>query len=329
MIRVVLPTLPFSYLMGVSVPDVFRIANRVWLHQNPDDTAPPFDVTVAGHSADPVPCFGGIRILPDAVLGDLPAPDLVIVPGINRFDDAFFDEIRPTLDWLSKMHGRGVPIATFCTGAFVLAETGLLHRRTATTHWAYEPLFRARYPEVRLRIHRLITDEGDLICAGGLTAGVDLCVYLIARLLGPEPARLTAKVLLHDPERKSQLPYTSFRFSQESSDRPIQQAKELIEGRYADPFDIAALARQVGLGRRTLERRFKRATGETPLTYLQGVRVEAAKKLLEEGDLPFEEITARVGYEDISSFRKLFIKHTGVSPFAYKKKFAMRWPASR
>jgi transcriptional regulator GlxA family with amidase domain len=210
----------------------------------------------------------------------------------------------------------------------VLAETGLLDHRAATTHWAYERLFKERYPRVKLQVHQLVTNEGDLFCAGGAHAGIDLCLYLLARFHGKDLARRTAKVLVHDLERVSQLPYASLSLGRKNGDRQIQLAQEHIEETYNEPLDMGKLAKRIGLGRRTLERNFKKATGETPLSYLQNVRIEAAKRMLEDGALGFEEITARVGYEDISSFRKLFVKRTGLSPFAYRKKFTVRWPGA-
>lgn len=325
--KITVLALPEGLMMGVSIPsDVFRIADRIWRRRHEDDPLPLFDLQVAATDRAPVPCAGGTRILPDAALGEITHSDLIVVPGITRYDDAYFDSLRPVVRWLIEMHRRGIPIATFCTGAFVLAETDLLDQREAATHWAYETLFRARYPQVRLKSHRLMTVSRDICCAGGANTGIDLCLYLLAQLTDTDLARRTAKVLVHDFERESQAPYAVFAFEKNHRDGVIKQIQGEIESGFAGVLDIDALSRTAGLSRRTLERKFKQATGLSPLSYLQEVRIEAAKRLLETGTVGFEEITARVGYEDPGSFRKLFIKRCGVSPAAYQRKFLVRWP---
>ncbi len=178
-------------------------------------------------------------------------------------------------------------------------EPGLLNGKTATTHWGAAKFFKRKYPKVKLKPHRLVTDEGDLFCSGG------------------------AKALLIDFGRKSQMPYAVFDVEKSHGDKKITRIQEWIGNNYQKRIRIDSLAQKSGLTRRTFERRFKNATGDTPLQYLQRVRIEKAKYLLESSSNTFEEITYQTGYEDSSSFRKLFIQNTGLTPGLYRNKFKM------
>jgi transcriptional regulator GlxA family with amidase domain len=259
-------------------------------------------------------------MMPDAAIYDVQDADLIVVSSILDIDKTLRVQ-GEVIDWLKDRYRRGSHIATICTGAFVLAETGLLDGKTATTHWGFADQFQKRYPRIELKPERLITDEGDLFCSGGYNAGIDLSLYLVEKYCGHEVALQSSKSIIADIGRTTQAPYAIFQFQKDHRDNQILGVQKWIENNFAQAFNYDKLARNHGMSRRTFERRFKTATGDTPLTYQQRIRVEAAKRLLEDGNRSFDEITYQVGYEDSSSFRKVFLKQTGLRPTEYQKKF--------
>lgn len=310
-------TIPFSV---ISPMDVFSQAGVMWNYFNGLEIEPCFNVSLVTSIGKPFKCLNGIRMIPDGSIHDVQETDLIVVSSILDINKTL--SVQPeVVDWLKAHYYRGAHIATICSGAFVLAETGLLDGKTATTHWAFAAQFKKRYPRIALKAERLITDEGDLFCSGGYSAGIDLCLYLVEKYCGHEVALQSSKAMLSDKSRTSQAAYAMFQCRKDHSDNQILRVQEWIETNFDKNFNYDHLARESGMSRRTLERRFKTATGETPLTYQQSIRVEVAKRLLEKGSHSFDEITYRVGYEDSSTFRKIFSKHTGVVPMEYRRKF--------
>lgn len=300
--------------------DVFYQAGVMWNYFNGQKITPYFDVGVVTTIGKPFKCLSGVRMVPDASIHDVQHTDLIVVSSILDIDKTLSrqDEV---IDWLKDRYRRGAHIASICTGAFVLAETGLLDGKTATTHWGFANQFRKRYPRIELKPERLITDEGDLFCSGGYNAGIDLSLYLVEKYCGHEVALQSSKSVISEIGRTSQAPYAVFQLQKKHHDDQILAVQEWIEENFDHNFNYDTLARKNGMSRRTLERRFKAATGETPLTYQQNIRVETAKRLLENGNRSFDEITYRVGYEDSSTFRKVFLKQTRLRPAEYRKKF--------
>ena len=300
--------------------DIFFQAGVMWNYFHGQELAPYFDVKLVTTMGKPFKCLFGVRMVPDGSIHDVQDADLVVVSSILDIDKTLSRQ-GEVIDWLRDCHSRGSHIATICSGAFVLAETGLLDGKSATTHWAFADQFRTRYPQIRLKPERLVTDEGDLFCSGGYNAGIDLCLYLVEKYCGHEVALQSSKSVVSDIGRTSQAPYAMRQHRKDHGDEQIIAVQEWIETNFAENFTYDMLAHQSGMGRRTLERRFKNATGETPLTYQQSIRVAAAKRLLEKGNRSFDEITYAVGYEDSSTFRKVFYKQTGLVPTAYRSKF--------
>jgi transcriptional regulator GlxA family with amidase domain len=300
--------------------DVFTQAGVMWNYFNGKEFTPYFDVKLVTTIGKPFKCLNGLNIVPDGSIHDVRKTDLIVVSSILDIEKTLSVQ-HEVLDWLKERYHEGSHIATICSGAFVLAETGLLDGKTATTHWAYADQFKKRYPQIELKAERLITDEGDLFCSGGYSAGMDLCIYLVGKYCGHEVALQSSKSMIADMSRTLQAPYAMCHYRKDHGDHQILSVQEWIEKNFDKTFNYDHLARKNGMSRRTLERRFKSATGETPLTYQQSIRVEAAKRLLEKGLLSFDEITYRVGYEDSSTFRKIFSKQTGLAPKEYRRKF--------
>ena len=300
--------------------DVFYQAGVMWNYFKEKALTPYFDVRVVTTNGAPFKCLNGLRIIPDGAMHEAEKADLIVVSSILDIERTLRVQ-RGVVDWLRDRYEGGAHIATICSGAFVLAETGLLDGKTATTHWAFADRFQRRYPRIHLKPERLITDEGDLFCSGGYNAGVDLSLYLVEKYCGHEVALQSSKSMISEMGRTSQAPYAVWHHRKNHHDRQILAAQEWIEEHFDKNFTYDKLARQNGMSRRTMERRFKNVTGETPLTYQQNIRVEAAKRLLEKSNHSFEEITFQVGYEDSSTFRKVFCKQTGLVPTEYRKKF--------
>lgn len=300
--------------------DVFYQAGVMWNYFNGQKLSPYFEVKVVTTNGEPFKCLSGIRMMPEGSIHDVRKSDLIVISSILDIDKTLRIQ-SDVIDWLKSHYRRGCHIASICTGAFVLAETGLLDGKTATTHWGFADQFRKRYPQIALKPERLITDEGDLFCSGGYNAGTDLSLYLVEKYCGHDVALQSSKSVISDIGRTSQAPYAIFQYQKDHNDNRILTVQEWIENNFDQTFNYDQLARNYGMSRRTFERRFKTATGDTPLIYQQRLRVEAAKRLLEDGNRSFDEITYQVGYEDSSSFRKVFLKQTGLRPTEYQKKF--------
>jgi len=219
-------------------------------------------------------------------------------------------------------HRQGCYIASMCTGAFVTAQAGLLDGRCATTHWAFGEQFAQRFPKVKLQIERTVTDDGQILCSGGSTSGSDLLLHLIRKFASPQLAAECAKKLLVDVAARSQTPYACTTFKKNHTDAEILKIQIWLEQRIADNILMEDVADAFGLSMRNLIRRFKEATEQTPIQYLQNLRIEKAKLLLESSQQAFEQITLQVGYEDGSSFGRLLKERGGLAPSAYRKRFA-------
>lgn len=231
------------------------------------------------------------------------------------------EDMRPLARWMAEAHARGATLASICAGAFVLAETGLLAGRPATTHWGYAGLLAARFPEIRVDADRLVIDDGDLITAGGVMAWTDLGLVLVERLLGPTVMLDTARFLLVDPPGREQRSYRAFIPRLDHGDTAILKVQHGLQASGAVGADLAAMLALAGLEERTFLRRFRKATGMTPTEYCQQIRVANARAALELTRRSVGQIAFEVGYDDPSAFRKLFQRLTGLSPGAYRKRF--------
>lgn len=248
-------------------------------------------------------------------------PDIVILP--PNLSGARGDEAPGLLDWLAAQHRAGTVICSACAGAFWLARCGLLDGRTATTHWALEEEFRAAFPDVTLLSEQILVDENDIVTAGGVMAWIDLGLYIVNRWLGPQIMSATARQLLVDPSGREQRTYRSFRPRLNHGDPTILDIQHWLERQVQTPMTVVAMTARAGMSGRTFLRRFKAATGLAPLEYLQSVRIEQARGLLERTRTPVSEIAWQVGYEDVSAFTRIFRTTTGITPGAYRKRFRL------
>lgn len=301
--------------------DILSVACSEWRTLCGAGADPFCDITVVSDGGRPVRSFNGFLLTPHQSLEAGDRFDLVIIP-------VLFGDLDPALSqtnvirWILAQHHGGACIASVCAGSFFIAQAGLLHGRQATTHWNLAGEFRRRFPDVVLKPEKMIVDEGDVISAGGVTAYQDLSLYIAGRFGSPELASALSKKLLIDPVSRSQLPYQVTRFQTSHGDAAVRKAQAWLDLHVASHVTVPQMASAAGLGERTFARRFKKATGDTPLEYLQSLRIESAKHRLESTRDTIENITLSAGYEDASSFRRLFKERTGLSPAAYRKKFS-------
>lgn len=300
--------------------DLFTIANWERRRQQQSPFCRYEIVTLDG---EPVTSFNRMQVLPKRALADCQDADLILVPGMMGRPDQLLEQPE-LLDWLRQQSERGVVIASACSGAFLLAEAGLLNGCTATTHWQLADRFRQRYPKVELQIDRLLIDGERYLCAGGTSAHQDLALYLIEKFGSAQLAKACARMMLIDNSRREQAPFVNFRGCKNHGDKPILKIQQWLDKNYRGKVVVKQLAQASGLNERTFLRRFRKATGEAPLEYVQRLRIELAKKLLSGSDQPLEQITRAVGYEDVSSFRRLFKQLAGVSPTVYRQRFSTR-----
>jgi len=233
------------------------------------------------------------------------------------------------IEWLKQVHQRGALVTSVCTGSLLLAAAGLLDGMEAATHWGYRDLFRQHYPKVKMREDAVLCLAGEsnqVVTAGGTMSWQDLAIYLIARFGGRKQAILTQKIFLMGDRSDGQLPFSLMLPHPKSSDSVIADSQSWIAGNYACANPVAEMAHRAGLNARTFARRFRSASGYDPLDYVQTLRIEEAKQLLETDELDIEEVGVAVGYQDPTSFRRLFKRKTGLTPAAYRRKFARLVP---
>ena len=267
-------------------------------------------------------------VRPDAGIDEDPEADIVILPEIWLGpDDSIAGRYPDLMDWLRRRHAAGTSLYSACSGAVLLAESGLLDGCEATSHWGYQDLFRRLYPRVHFRPEpNLVFGDrrGRIVTAGGTTSWHDLALHVIARHASPGEALRIAQVYLLKWHGEGQLPYATLVRRQPHADAIVRRCEDWLAANYRKPDPVALAVRRGGIPERTLKRRFKVATGSTLIERVQNLRVEQAKRLLESTGKAVEEISADVGYEDASFFRRLFRRRTGLSPAEYRRMFDTR-----
>jgi transcriptional regulator GlxA family with amidase domain len=284
-------------------------------------------VEIVGERAGPVAGASGLAITAHRSLAEVDATDVVIVPSMSMAADGSSPRGEPrVVAWIRDMHVGGATICSACTGAMLTAETGLLDGEEATVHWLSETVFRRRHPRVRLRIEEALVVSGDggrLVTSGASTAWHDLALYLVARYVGPATAQELARIQLFHWHRDGQVAFHVFAPPLDHGDAAVVAAQRWVASGSAAPDAVERMAASSSLAPRTFKRRFKAATGWTPIAYVQRVRIECAKRLLETTADPIEDISWAVGYRDTVSFRRLFKRVTGLTPGEYRVRFRL------
>jgi transcriptional regulator GlxA family with amidase domain len=315
-----------------SILDVLASVGRDWemLHGLPVQV-PIFDVSFRTSDGAPYWDVNGRKITPDAVLTEAPEPDLVIVPDLHFDPNAGLpDDLKPVAGWLRAAHEMGAIVTSVCSGAVLLGAAGLLDGKEATTHWGFADMLGREFPEVRVCKDRILVPAGEghrVVTAGGASAWADLMLYLITRFAGADEARRIAKIYLIDPHLDGQMTYASLTYGRQHEDQLISAAQVWAAQHYDTPSPVATMAERSGMTERGFHRRFKKATGQAPGDYIQTLRIEEAKQLLETTTTLIDEIAAGVGYSEPSSFRSAFRKRVGISASAYRRKWQALAPA--
>ena len=249
-------------------------------------------------------------------------PSIIIIPGLCDGDGYSFNENDELIRWIIGQYGKGCELASLCTGAFFLAGTGLLRGTECSTHWKAEETFRKMFPDVKLCTDKIITDNKGIYTAGGGTSSLNLMLYLVEKYNGRQAALYCAKLLQLDIERNSQAPFILFEGQKNHDDEAIKKVQQFIERNVDERITVEFLADKFGMSKRNFIRRFKKATHNVPVEYIQKVRIEAAKRSIEKKTRNVNEVMYSVGYSDIKAFRNIFKKVTGLTPTEYKLKFS-------
>lgn len=282
---------------------------------------PFFDVRLVG-AKEVVRLYDGlITVHPDHRLEDVKRTDLIIVPPISGNLKEAIKKNEAYIPWIIEQYKNGSEVASLCVGAFLLAATGLLNGKSCSTHWLFANDFRRMFPEVHLADDKVITDQNGLYTSGGATLFWNLLLYLVEKYTSREMAVVASKFFLLDISRNSQSPFALFRGQKEHGDIEILKAQDFIEKNYEAKLTVGDLSKKFNIGRRTFERRFKKATTNTVVEYIQRVKVEAAKKQLEAGRKTVGEVMYDSGYTDTKTFRDVFRKITGLSPLEYRNRY--------
>ncbi|ARN76200.1 GlxA family transcriptional regulator [Oceanicoccus sagamiensis] len=316
-----LPQSSGAAVMGVI--DIFKVANLIAERIN-GAAEPLFDCRVLSADGEPVCCSNGYSISVAGSVEDIDPQDILFLAAFNVSThgelDAVMADVQPYIPWFRENGPRQSTIATSCSGSFVLAEAGLLNGVAATTSWWLSDYFAQRYPQVALDADAICTVAGNRVCGAGTTAYQDVCLSILERYAGKHFARLTAKYMMIDNQRRSQAPYRILSLI-DSDDEVVKQAEGWIRANLSRDFKINEVAHNLAVSPRTLIRRFQYALGETPQAFTQKLRIEKCKVLLETTQLGFGEIVQRCGYNDESAFRRLFKRYCQLSPRDYRRRF--------
>lgn len=298
--------------------EVFTKANQYWKGQGKREL---FQIQLAGTSDHVLFNKGLFHVVPDLNISAIIQSDLIIVPSVNHNYELALAENELLIDWVKQRYKNGAEVASICTGTFILAAAGLLDGKTCSTHWSVAENFRMLFPKVNLQTDKLITDENGIYTNGGAYSFLNLLLYLIEKYYDRQTAIYCSKVFQIEIDRNTQSQFTIFSGQKRHNDEVILRAQEYIESNLEDKISMEALSASLNIGRRNFDRRFIKATGNTPIEYMQRVKIELTKKSLERTRKTINEVMYEVGYSDMKAFREVFRKYTGMSPLEYKSRY--------
>ena len=302
----------------VGAYEIFKRANGYWKEINKREL---FTIELAGISKKEEVYSGLFAVNPQINVSAITKTNLIIIPSLN-FDFEKDSKANKLLtDWLKEQYKHGAEIASICSGAFMLASSGLIDGKSCSTHWAFADTFRNMFPKVKLQPEKLITDENGIYTNGGGYSFLNLAIYLVEKYYDRQTAIFCSKIFQIEIDRQSQSAFTIFTGQKQHGDEIVQQAQAYIENKLDEKISVEDLSSRFAVGRRNFDRRFIKATGNTPLEYSQRVKIEAAKKTFETSRKTINEVMYEVGYLDVKAFREVFRKITGMSPLEYRSKY--------
>ncbi|WP_283786228.1 GlxA family transcriptional regulator [Bermanella sp. WJH001] len=306
------------------VLDLFALAGVTWNRIQSTQPTPIFNVQIASANGEPIRCINGINLGAHVSFDEIKQADALIIPTIGGPIEHVLANNPALIELIQTANTKRWILAGNCTGNFLLAHAGILNGKQATTHWGFKDQFKKQYPKVNLTAEFMLTRDEHIYCAGGGLAWFDLGLHMIERFVGFEIAIQTAKAFVIDYRRDSQLSYSLMGLAKPHKDTLIKDVQNWLNLNYAKNISIDELAERFSVSKRTLIRRFNQSLDMPPNAYIQGLRIEGAQKLLEESEMQIETIMNKVGYEDASSFRRLFKSKTGVTPSEYRSRFSRR-----
>ena len=297
---------------------IFTRANAYWKERGNKEM---FAIDLAGTSKE-VDFYDGLFcVRPRTNVSTIKRTDLIIVPSLNHNYERAIEGNQSLIDWLLQQYKNGTEIASICTGAFLLAAAGLLDGKNCSTHWAASENFRKKFPKINLQTDKLITDEHGIYTNGGAYSFLILIIYLVEKYYDRLTAIFCSKVFQIEMDRQSQSSFIIFKGQKMHGDEIVKEAQNYIENKPEEKISIVEIASRFPVSRRQFDRRFIKATGNTPLEYAQRVKIEVAKKYLETTRKTINEVMYEVGYSDEKAFREVFRKITGLSPLEYKERY--------
>ncbi|MCW4468544.1 helix-turn-helix domain-containing protein [Flavobacterium sp. MFBS3-15] len=304
-----------------SIVGAYKIFTRAYSHWQFKGGKTAFKIQLAGIS-DEVDFYGGLfTVRPHVHIKSVTDTHLVIIPSLNHNYDKAVKDNGEIINWIEHQYKNGAEIASVCTGAYLLASAGILDGKSCSTHWMAADNFRSRFPKVHLQPDKLITDENGIYTNGGAYSFLNLIIYLVEKYFDRETAIYCSKVFQIGMDRNSQSEFIIFKGQKEHGDTLVAEAQAFMEENYRDRISVEELSSRFSIVRRQFDRRFIKATGNTPLEYLQRLKMESAKRAFETSRRTINEVMYDVGYQDMKAFREVFRKITGLSPLEYRTKY--------
>lgn len=304
-----------------SIVGAYKILSRANEYRQQNGKEQLFKIELAGIS-DEVDFYDGLfTVKPHTHISAIKKTNLVIIPSLNHNYEKAMQGNQPLISWIAKQYQHGAEIASVCTGAYLLASTGLLDGKICSTHWAVAENFRNTFPKVNLQTDKLITDENGIYTNGGAYSFLNLMLYLVEKNFDRETAIYCSKVFQIEMDRQSQSGFVIFKGQKLHGDQMVKEAQSYIENNLQEKISVEQLSSRFFVGRRNFDRRFIKATGNTPVEYLQRAKIESAKRAFETSRKTINEVMYEVGYSDVKAFRDVFRKITGMSPLEYRNKY--------
>ena len=302
----------------VGTYEIFTTANSYWKKAGKSEL---FKIELAGVSKTAEFDDGLLTVQPHTNISGISKTNLIIIPSLVRDYQKAMNGNKLLIDWIEQQYKHGAEIASMCTGTFMLASAGLLDGKNCSTHWSAADTFRAMFPKVNLQADKLITDEHGIYTNGGAYSFLNLAIYLVEKYYDRQTAIYCSKVFQIEMDRQSQSAFTIFTGQKLHGDEVVQKAQAYIESKVDEKISVEDLSSRFAVGRRNFDRRFIKATGNTPVEYAQRVKIESAKKAFETSRKTINEVMYEVGYSDVKAFREVFRRLTGMSPLEYRGKY--------